>query len=280
MSRPGGGRTDAPWASHRRRAEVLCERFPFAAEMLTLYLALLDVWDKGWDVLRDDGPEPGLLPQWTVERILPDVVKATEAAGPEELATAARGRFEAGALVGPLGAWLRSEELPPVERYLARAALFAPLAAGEAGVACADDSSPRGVRRCPHCGAAPQLSFRSNADDGLVTGGRHLVCARCGRSWSYSASSCPFCGETTGSKRTFYSERHDGPVVGRAEETASVFPHLRIEACAACQRYVIDVDLSRDPRAVPEVDELAALPLDLYAAEQGFTKITPNMMGF
>jgi len=135
--------------------------------MLTLYLALLDVWDRNWDVLREDGPEPESLPQWTVEHILPDVVKATEAAGPEPLATAVRGLFEAGGLVAPFEAWVRGEELPPVERYLARAALFAPLAAGDAGIACAADPSPRGGRRCPHCGAAPQLSFRSNADDGL-----------------------------------------------------------------------------------------------------------------
>jgi hypothetical protein len=31
---------------------------------------------------------------------------------------------------------------------------------------------------------------------------------------------------------------------------------------------------------VPEVDELAALPLDLFAAERGLFKITPNLMGF
>ena len=261
--------------------------------MLTLYLALLDVWEEGWDLQRVDRPEPERLPQWTAERVLPGVVKATEAAGPEPLATATRRLVDAGGLVGLLTAWLSGEELPPVERYLARAALFAPLAAGDAGAACAHDPSPRGVRRCPHCGAAPQLSFRSNADDGLVTGRRHLACSRCGYSWSYSASSCPSCGET--SKRTFYAERHDGPVVGRgaharrgadesaidvAPEPASTFPHLRVEACEACQRYVIDVDLSRDPQAIPEVDELAALPLDLYATEHGLTKITPNIMGF
>jgi formate dehydrogenase maturation protein FdhE len=117
----------------------------------------------------------------------------------------------------------------------------------------------------------------------LVTGGRYLVCARCGRSWSYSASSCPSCGETNGSQRTLYAERQDGPVVGRGaveSEPASTFPHLRVEACAACQRYVIDVDSSRDPRAVAEVDELVALPLDLYATEHGLRKITPNIMGF
>jgi formate dehydrogenase maturation protein FdhE len=59
-----------------------------------------------------------------------------------------------------------------------------------------------------------------------------------------------------------------------------MFPHLRIEGCSTCNRYLIDVDLGHDARAVPEVDELAALPLDLYAAERGLTKITPNLMGF
>ncbi len=58
------------------------------------------------------------------------------------------------------------------------------------------------------------------------------------------------------------------------------FPHLRIEACASCERYLLDIDLGRDPQAVPDVDELAALPLDLYAAEHGLSKITPNLMGF
>jgi FdhE protein len=291
MGRPGSARTDGPWASHRRRAEVLSQRYPFAAEMLGLYVALVDVWDEGSNLVREDRPEPAHLPQWTATRVLPGVVKATEAAGPRALATAARNLVEAGPLVAQLSAWLRGEELAPVERFLARAALFAPLAAGDASAACVDDPSPRGGRRCPHCGGAPQLSYRSNADDGLVTGGRHLVCVRCGRSWSYSASTCPYCGETTGSKRTIYSEPHDGPVVRRdvgvrpgadepqPAEPGSTFPHLRVEACATCQRYLVDVDLSRDPHAVAEVDELAALPLDLYATEQGLTKITPNLMG-
>ena len=59
-----------------------------------------------------------------------------------------------------------------------------------------------------------------------------------------------------------------------------VFPHLRVEGCTGCGRYLIDVDLGRDPAAVPEVDELVALPLDLYASEHSLSKITPNLMGF
>lgn len=57
------------------------------------------------------------------------------------------------------------------------------------------------------------------------------------------------------------------------------FPHLRIDACTTCSRYLVSVDLGRDPRAVPAVDELAAIPLDLHAADRGFTKVVPNLMG-
>ncbi len=275
----------SPYATHRRRAEVLRDRHPFAAEVMAVYLALLDVWEDGWHLTRQDRPQPRQLAPWATERVLPRVVKATEATGPEPLATASRDLFEAGRLDEVLAAWLAGGELPPVERYLARASLSAPLLAldAEADAACADDPSPRGDRRCPRCGGPPQLSFRDDAGDRLVSGRRYLLCARCGQSWSYSASTCPACGETSGSRRTVYAERRDGPVVGRdgdGQEDPPMFPHLRVDACTGCQRYLIEVDLGRDARAVPEVDELVALPLDLYAAEHGLSKITPNLMGF
>jgi len=292
MAAPDVGRALSPWAAHRRRAEVLCERHPFAQEVLTVYLALLDVWEDGWDAAREDRPGPRQLARWAAERTTPSVVKATEAAGPKPLAAAARDLLGTGPLQELLAAWLAGGELAPVERYLARASLHAPLVAlaADAGAACAEDPSPRGGRRCPDCGGPPQLSFRSHAEDPLVSGRRRLACGRCGQSWSYSASSCPSCGEMSGSRRTVYSEQREGPVVGRDGEDreaadatavdAPTFPHLRIDACASCERYLLDVDLSRDPQAVPEVDELAALPLDLYAAERGLSKTIPNLMGF
>ena len=63
------------------------------------------------------------------------------------------------------------------------------------------------------------------------------------------------------------------------EEVAEGLPHLRAEACESCRRYLITVDLRREPPAVPVVDELAALPIDLYMQERGFSKIAPNLMG-
>jgi hypothetical protein len=285
MAAPGATVT-SPWAPQRRRAEALRARHPFAAEVLTLYVALLDVWEEAWDAAREERPEPGALPGWAAGRVLPRVVEATATAGPEPLAGAARGLLEEGAGSEPLAAWLAGDELAPVERYLARATLRGPLQALDAGAACARDPSPRDGRHCPRCGGLPQLSFRAHSHDGLVSEHRHLACARCGAGWSYSGGACASCGETKGARRTIYAERREWLVVGRGDTAAPaqaggpMFPHVRIEGCQSCRRYLIDVDMGRDARAVPEVDELAALPLDLHAAELGLSKITPNLMGF
>ena len=67
---------------------------------------------------------------------------------------------------------------------------------------------------------------------------------------------------------------HDG------NEHKPVFAHVRIEACDTCRRYLLSIDLAADPSALPDVDEMTALPLDLYARERGFSKIIPNLVGF
>jgi formate dehydrogenase maturation protein FdhE len=215
--------------NRRERALFLREARPYAAEVLDLYLALLDVWDEGA----------------TPDRVL----KAVEASGPEPLAKALREMdFEA--------VLEKGTALDPAERFLLRACRRF------------DKGTPGDARQCPQCGGLPQLSIRAVGDDPLTRGQRQLMCASCETCWNYSASSCPSCGEMSGSQRTFYSDADDSQAA------------LRVEACASCKKYLIDVDLARDPRAVPEVDELTALPLDLFASEQGLSKITPNLMGF
>lgn len=78
--------------------------------------------------------------------------------------------------------------------------------------------------RCPCCGCAPELSVIHGSD-----GRRSLVCCQCGRVWRYSRTACPACG-------------HDAPenlhtvyVEGRPEE--------RGVWCAACRRYLLEVDI-------------------------------------
>src|SRR5689334_13612824 len=185
------------WQRHRQRAVELTDRYPFAAEVLGLYLALLDVWD---------GP---------AERLVPNVISAVEASGPEALAKAVRA-------LGPadvdraLAAWRRGDGPDdPVERFLARACLQPVLLAR-------DEERPQETDGgCPRCGGPPQFSVRGTSDDVLVSGSRSLGCARCGHQWSFSASTCPACGETTGAKRTIYAEQHAGPVVEREPDESA-----------------------------------------------------------
>jgi formate dehydrogenase maturation protein FdhE len=277
--------TASSFAARRTRAEALRTRHPFAADMLTLYLALLPAQQEAWATVRESPPDLDELPRWVAARVLPAVVDATVAAGPPALREAAEIRA-AGANHEALVGWLEGAELDPVGRYLARASLAPVLEAlGErAGAACAPVGDGGADSRCPRCGGLPQLSCLAASGESLVTGPRSLLCARCGFGWSFSRSVCPACGESEDAHLSVYGERLDAPKAsgngerGRADE--ALFPHLRIAACATCRRYLIEIDLGRDARAVPEVDELAALPLDLYAADQGLTKITPNLMGF
>lgn len=237
----------------RERALYLREARPCAAEVLDLYLALLDVW------------EAGATPA--------SVSQAVEQSGPELLAKALR-EMDFDAVLQ------KQTDLSPAERFLQRACR-APSLEGvppregllpREGLPPLDGvpsrERPRDARHCPECGGLPQLSIRPLGDDPLSRGQRQLMCSACETCWNYSASSCPGCGETAGSQRTFYADADD-------KESA-----LRVEACATCHQYLIDIELARDPRAVPQVDELTAIPLDLFAAEQGLSKITPNLMGF
>jgi hypothetical protein len=268
-----------PWSTHHERVDRLRGRYPFAGELLGLHDALLDVWVDAWAAARAASPAPTDVPQWTVEQVLPGVAKATAAAGPPPLAAAV---LAGGDETGVFARWLTGAEVSAVEEYLARACLRPVLVALEdqVGDVCAADPAPRGGRHCPRCGGLPQLSFRAASTEPLVNAGRRLACARCEHTWSYSASACPGCGETTGAKRTLFAEPRRSPGAATADEgEGPIFPHIRIESCASCSRFLLDVELALDPAAVPEVDELAAVPLALYAADQGLTKITPNLMG-
>jgi FdhE protein len=186
--------------------------------------------------------------------------------------------------------WILGGEQPLVDRFLARASLGPVLEAVDASTrrACV---GPRDTRHCPECGGPPQLSYFAPAQEDMATGPRYLLCARCGASWGYPRMTCAGCGEDSSAKLTIFSELgtssgERGSVVrglphgNTPAKHPAVFPHMRVEACESCRRYLLSIDLVSDPQAVPLVDELAAIPLDLYARDRGFTKITANLMGF
>jgi hypothetical protein len=264
--RSAATRATSPWAARRGRALQLRERYPFAAQVLTLYLALLDVQEPAFEAAAASPPAlDAVVP--LARELLPRVLEATVAAGPAGLGEAAVGRFHSADLDDLVGRWLRGAEQPLVDRYLARAATAPVLEAMEPDALAVLCAGERDARHCPRCGGPPQLAFFALSGEALVTGPRHLVCARCAAAWVFPRMVCAGCGEEATARLPVYSESEQ-------------LPHLRVDGCETCRRYLVGVDLRRDAAAVPVVDELAALPLDLYAKERGLGKVVPNLMGF
>jgi FdhE protein len=213
-------------------------------------------------------PELAELPAFLVRELLPPVVAATVASGPAALGEQVAARLHSADLETLVSGWLRGGEQAPVDRYLARAVAGPVLEALQPAAllaACAPEPAGRDAR-CPRCGGPPQVSVIPPSGESLVSAPRRLVCARCAGSWVHTRMVCPGCGEATGVRLPVYAD-------------GERFPHLRIEGCETCRGYLLAVDLRRDAAAVPEVDELAALPLDLFAKERGLHKVVPNLMG-
>ena len=254
----------SPFVERRRRAAELAERWPFAAEVLRVYSTIAAVQADAFEAARDDPPATlDAAPGWIAERVIPRVIAATVAVAPEPLVAEAQSLLYGGDAAGVVAAWLAEEELPPARAFLARAASAPVLEAAPGLLPPPLEPSPR---RCPACGALPQVSIFTSSGEALVTGQRRLQCSRCAATWSYARMTCAGCGEDISSRLPILAD-HDA------------FPHLRVDACDTCRTYLISVDQAKEPSAVPLVDELAALPLDLAARERGLRKVTPNLVG-
>jgi FdhE protein len=115
---------------------------------------------------------------------------------------------------------------------------------------------------CPFCFESPVAAVLRPEGDG---GRRTLLCGLCFTEWEFRRLLCPACGEEEKEKLPVY--------------TSADFPHIRIEACDTCRHYIKAIDLTRDGNAIPEVDEIAALPLDLWAVEHGYRKVARGLFG-
>ena len=113
------------------------------------------------------------------------------------------------------------------------------------------------------CGSQPQLAVLRPEGDG---GKRHLACSLCLTEWEFRRIICPVCEEMDPTKLPRYS----------AEEPIAV----RVEACDTCKSYLKSFDMTVDGLMVPEVDEIATVALDVWAAEHGYHKIQLNLLGF
>lgn len=265
------------WDARIRRANELASIYPFASEGLRFYERIARFQQSLYsDFERQRGREQAACPSDSLRQQLDPCVllprfgsflSLIEEIAPQPLSQSAGELLAAGEarwrnILDDF--WLADPEstrqLPPAEAVISWIFLqpYAEYLAAYT-VQPATDGTPR---LCPLCSCIPQVGVLRREGDGAK---RSLICMLCSTEWPYRRIGCPACGEESADKLVVY--------------VAEQFKHIRVEACETCRRCIITVDLTKDGKAVPVVDELAALPLSLWAKENEYTKLTTNVLG-
>jgi len=258
--------TVSPWQARVDRARHLAGAQPWSAQVMGFYAEVAERQASIVEMFQTDSPAAPGFAAWVARHALPVIVALAAEKGPEKLRQGVVERFQEASLEGLVGDWLAGAKQGPIDTFMARAAT-APLLEAIPTLASATGTRAADARHCPTCGGAPQLSYFGISGEVLVTAPRYLQCSRCSHSWTYPRLVCAGCGET------------DAPRLSVLADTDQL-PGVRVDACETCSTYLLTIEQPKDPAAVPLVDELAALPLDLHAKERGLTKVTPNLMGF
>lgn len=282
----------SPWEQRIRRAEELTARYPFAGEPLRFYQHLVRFQETLQESLRgtltDAGrpakgemfPLRGLFGEEHRELLLPrfpDFLDFVRRAGSPALRDAAAAlqsvsedRWEA--LLDAY--WLQDTaaenddggavaiDFFPKAFLQPYASMLAGSLHGDGEEAEIDWKVAEGIGACPMCGARAQVSVLRPESHGSS---RSLVCSLCFTEWRFKRVRCVACGE----------EEFDRLIFLSTEE----FPHVRINACETCRTYLKEVDLVKEVQAVPVVDEMATMPLDIVAGERGYRKLELNLIG-
>ena len=287
------------WSARRTRAIQLLGQTPHAEEILTFYVELTEVQEgvadqvpvTDWtglvrseeleltdeDVLPNDGdlPGEGEFPWLRVDRLpldglaLPfrDFLSKVAEFGTETVKVGARALLSQsdGERLEPirvaLAAWGRRTATKDVDDFYPRAFLEPVITS----IAQADSVQPTHWTQdfCFVCGGPPQVATIRDLPDAV--GHRSLTCSMCATEWRFQRLTCPHCGETEADKLPVH--------------TAESIAHVRVDACMTCSRYIKTVDLRKKGDAVPVVEEVAAVELDIWAKEQGLTKLRANVLG-
>lgn len=276
----------SPFGERDRRACELSKELPHATEILGLYRSVLAEqarlyeWARTFSwrdpvFRREEEATLSLeqLPMRKLERRFGNFCESLRRCGTDLLATAglALSRATSVERTELLQLTVTREsphvvakslgcEIEPLAFY-SRAflqAVIETLAPAEAAVVGA---APR--LSCPYCGWPPQVAILRDEPD--VKSRRLLQCALCSASWSFPRLACPGCGEIDSGKLLCHE------VQTRA--------HLRVEECQTCLGYLKTIDLRQTGLAVPVVDDIASIELDIWATERGLSKICLNLLG-
>lgn len=259
------------------RASLLAQRYSFASEILTFYSHIARFQNDFYEELPKligkksvVAAEGNLRAQMDVSRLLKPFARflsSLEVRSPAPVATQSRQLRERGehgwtelltrfwtsglvesATTEPLTEFLARAFLQPYAEFLTSAMLPPVL--------------PMTVSRCPLCNSLPLLGVLRPEGDG---GKRFLQCSFCSQEWEFRRIFCANCGEEQEHKLSVF--------------IAEQFPHVRVECCETCKHFLRTIDLTKDGHAVPMVDDLTALPVTLWAQENGYTRIQGNLLG-
>jgi FdhE protein len=242
------------WDARIARAQELSQQNHSAAELLGFYAHIAAFQKSFYDDLQTTWPEDGMK---AIMPRVPGLLKVVAEHGPKALAEKAE------AFADNEAGWHKmftsnDADQDPAEVFFVRALLqpYTEFAARLAGIN-QDGATPV----CPFCGEKPVVAVLRGEGDGAK---RSLVCSLCSTEWEFRRILCPACGEQNKDNLPVY--------------TASEFDHVRVEACDSCRGYVKAIDLTKNGLAVPVVDELASVALDVWAGEKGYTKLMPNLL--
>jgi FdhE protein len=266
------------WQRRIARAEELSGQYTFAEEILFFYAAIarfqetfyvelrksLEKSSAGADVTSDSEPFARPFPRELAGRFRA-FLSVVEANGPDPLRDAARELRDGGddshfQLLTVFWNGNGSRVLQPGPNEFFARAFLQPYAVGVRSRSNMRWSGPTPFL-CPFCKRKPGLGVLRPLGDG---GQRSLVCSFCLAEWEFRRIVCPGCGEENYAKLPVY--------------TAEELKHVRVEGCDSCRTYIKTVDLTKSGLGEPIVDEMAAIPLDLWAQKQGYTKLQSNLM--
>jgi len=273
------GMAQNEWQRRIVRAEELGAQYTFAAEILRFYVAIARFQENFYgelnksvrrssagadDVASDSEPfARPLQPELTAQ--FGTFLSVVEQNGPGPLREAARELRNGGEdsqfqLLTVFWNGSDAGSLPPGPHDFFARAFLQPYAASIRLRSNMRFNGPTPYL-CPSCKRKPGLGVLRPLGDG---GQRSLICSFCLAEWEFRRIVCPGCGEENHAKLPVY--------------TAEELQHVRVEACDSCRSYIKTVDMTKSGRAEPIVDEMASIPLDLWAQKQGYTKLQSNLL--
>jgi FdhE protein len=271
------------WQKRIRRAEHLAQQHPFGAEILGFYIHTARFQEGLYQRLEGGsaGVPPAVLPaieQWAsrpffgqqdagATRILlarfPQFLSLVEEKAPARLAQVAHDLRSSGPNSWTdlfTRCWTNVDSPTDPQEFLVLA-FFQPCAEFARSQANLQLEGYKSLF-CPFCNRKPAAGILRQQGDG---GRRSLLCGFCLTEWEFRRVICPGCGQEDHAKLPVY--------------TAAELPYIRVECCDACQTYIKCIDLTKNGLADPLVDELASVPLNLWAQEHGYAKLHLNLLG-